>query len=139
MDSGAETYGFTSSRPIVMAGTPEALHALPTFQVLSRMDLKVAAGGFKDSWKIGQGLRYVYGDHLPHLGNRFFPQPRSAALSYPKVLFFAPGPGRDHGSARVSSFPHCVSNSDAYVQITETHATTHAPPQHHGPTSRTRH
>ena len=46
-----------------MTSTPTALAALPTFQVLSRVDLQVAAGGFKDSWKIGQGLRYV---RVPH-------------------------------------------------------------------------
>jgi hypothetical protein len=42
-----------------MTSTSEALAALPPFQVMSRVDLKVAAGGFKDSWKLGQGLRCV--------------------------------------------------------------------------------
>lgn len=42
-----------------MTSASEALAALPPFQVMSRVDLKVAAGGFKDSWKLGQGLRCV--------------------------------------------------------------------------------
>ena len=43
----------------VMTSTSEVLAALPPFQVMSRVDLKVVAGGFKDSWKLGKGLRYV--------------------------------------------------------------------------------
>ena len=42
-----------------MTSTSEVLAALPPFQVMSRVDLKVVAGGFKDSWKLGKGLRYV--------------------------------------------------------------------------------
>ena len=47
------------NRAGAMTSTSEALAALPPFQVMSRVDLKVAAGGFKDSWKLGQGLRCV--------------------------------------------------------------------------------
>jgi hypothetical protein len=33
--------------------------AMATFKVLSRTDLKIAAGGFKDACKLGRGPRYV--------------------------------------------------------------------------------
>ena len=42
-----------------MTSTSEVLAALPPFQVMSRLDLKAVAGGFKDSWKLGKGLRCV--------------------------------------------------------------------------------
>lgn len=48
--------------------------SFPTFHVLSRLDLKVAAGGFSKKWKLGEGPRCAPVEIRPFARERLFPR-----------------------------------------------------------------